>query len=330
MNVKLSDEEMANLLESAKSTNPQDLLARAWQGIEEGPDSELLRDSLMNSASQIPDLQVTLDRLTRPEQAVLDFSIFGESVVGHSAFAGEIGRLVSRVSESVKEIAKSISGLARLGERLLVTAPMPGSVRFVFSVAPETRIQGHENIVRGETLAIETSALTKLLLLMDQAETSSTLLDQSIQNLRQPARDAVKSLAKSITKNEWNIVGNLHLPSGERTQLNLTVEGGDRLVDALEEHPVDRTTILVSGVIDGWTWSRRSMSFLPDSGPRFDALVDDLDLEATVGSLHSIRGLQVDAEFEVLIVSLAGNLNLKRKSHKLIAIAPRPIQAELS
>ena len=310
-------------------TESADLLRDAWLSLEgqSGPAAEMQRISLEMAAEQSPQLRDVLTELKAPLQAELDLHLTGPSIVGHEAVAESFGRLVTRMSTAVKEIAKAASGRRRYSANLRVLAPAAGSVRLVLR-APEVRQVG--NVIPGDAVAdsVDSLALKRLAAVLGQADEAvhgdveDSPLTASVRPLPASARQTLRLIAQTVEDANWWLEGELrqrgHMPS----PLSLSPAGASYLIDVLRAEIIEtQEDPPITGVIDGQRRSLSAMWFQPDRGRSFEAAVLDPELLVLVAELAAHQ-TPVRCTFRVFISYGPSDSAHARRSYELLRVEP--------
>lgn len=277
----------------------------AWQ-LAEGSDfaSRMARRSLEASVAGHPELESTLRELQKPTQERLDFRITGDGVVDHSTSAEALGLLYGAIDKATRAVAKSLRGKGRWQPQLFATAPSPGSLKIRFS-APDSPTTSAS--LRGtEVPTWEAQALRTLANLIAQSEDEDeSVLNSSAAKLPPHARSAIKGLAETTMKVQWNIESLLEGRGRGTVRATLSPAGAQRLKRAAEAITVKTDHVELSGMADGWRWSTGSLVFAPDHGRPFSASVP-AHLQSTVARLIADPNAKLQARFEKTRTQPAG------------------------
>lgn len=299
----------------------------AWLSLEdEDFASRLARESLEASAAGIPELEAALFELKRAYQAELDLHLSGESVTGHSTQARKFADLVRGIADAVKEIQKSEMGRQRLSSTLLVSSPLPGSVRLVLSAAPPLAMQ--TDIDAAQTETAESAALIAVTTLLERAEEDSgvpdsTVLDGMTAVLPAKARTAMLRVAESVSSAGWRIEGDLRRAGRSTAHVRIGVAGARRLESALRERIEEIFILERNGVIDGQRRSLGAMWFIPDGEAPLEAAVLDTKLFDEVAA-HAANDVRVHVRLRATVVHPPSTSAATRRSYSLLAIESFP------
>lgn len=271
----------------------------------------LLRSSLAANASQDPGQRATLRSLQLAGRSQLDLHLSGAREDLHETSASALGAFLTRVSEAVKAIARSVSGMERLRGDISVLAPAMGSVRVVLveshDLASET---SHGRSREAWVMGIERMAETFVL-----ADEGIEELSASVEDLDGRARMALRRLSETVAANSWCIRGRLVTQDGEDRELSFGSDAADRLIDATNESRSKVTERTLSGVVDAWRWSTSTMRLVPDRGASVEAFVPR-NLQRIAADANAQRGTRVTATFRVFEVTSPRSGAL-RQSHIL-------------
>ena len=298
----------------------QDDFERAW--VHSSGSAKLdryRRQGLVALASQNPELTETAARLSGSARTKLDLHVDDPRSTDHEAVAFTLGRLVTRLASSVKEITKSNLGRERWRDDLRVLAPSPGSVRVVFVEPPNRPTVGGLSYA-GHVPTPEAQAMRQLAALINLAEGDELPLEATIYRMRGPARRAVRLLSETVSTSTWNLSGSLQVPGKEPVPITLSPAGAVRLAKAAKETEDERVDATMFGTVDGWTWSTSTMRFLPEGGGRaFDVAVPQ-EKEDVVAH-HNAERVRVRARLGGLRVHPTGDSGTARTS---TSSSPRP------
>lgn len=271
---------------------------------------------------------------TAPPQAEFDVHLDGGTVVGHETQAKPLGNFMRFASQAVNEIAKSISPIQRLGDRLIVE-PGPGSVRLVMRVplSAETGKTGTEPAFE-QPASVETRAIEVLADLFTEAESDAiedSPLTAAVQRLSPKARTQLRLLAKTARESDWSLVGEVRRRGIPPRTVSLTRRGAARLEEEAQQESQASSEAVMYGVIDGHIRSESLVSFIPEGQRRFKASVMDADLMNQVAHLAAEEGIRVRAVFDVYERMPAGQAEVVRRSYTLKSVqaAPSAEQATL-
>ena len=286
-------------------TGREEVFANAWRSVQ-GDDfaSRMARQSLEATARETEGLRPLLEQLLTRNQVELDLRLDGDGVQGHMTNAAAFAELIRGISDSVKEISKASLGRSRLAKALLISAPMPGSVRVVLRAAPakpDARRKSEPALIEDESVdstSLETVA-NFLALAEESAESIDSPLDGFASELPAAAKAGVLKAARIIKKANWSVTGELRRPRHEPIPIGIGPSGASRLVSSLgdEEKVTDDSTLL--GTIDGQRKSIATMWFNPEEGRSFEAAVVRPDLLDEVASYAAQGEQTIEATFAV-------------------------------
>lgn len=293
----------------------QTLLREAWAETtgNEALDA-LRRRSLAAQAREDPLLAETLQELEWGGRSHLVLHVHGSREDRHETSARRLGQFLSRVSDAVKEATKSLYGLARLDGDLGVLAPARGSVEVVFVEQDYPRDQE----IGGTRADLWADGLKRVILILNMAEGGEDSLDASMQDLRVPARRALRLLAQTVEDAQWSLDGTLTERGGRERDVRLGAPAARRLIDAALREPSETYRTTVEGVVDGWRWSSHTLRFLPSKGAAIVAFVSD-DLAQLVAQMNATPWQRLEAVFEV--TEVAREKGVKRTYRLLDALA---------
>lgn len=286
---------------------------------------DLSRASILSGVvGDDPELLAVYAEETAPPQAEFDLHLEGGTVVGHETQAKPLGNFMRFASQAVNEIAKSISPIQRLGDRLIVE-PGPGSVRLVMRVplVPET---GTEPAFE-QPASVETRAIEVLADLFAEAEADpvdDSPLTAAVQRLSPKARTQLRLLAKTAKESDWALAGEVRRRGVQPRTVSLSRRGAARLEEEAQQESQASSEAVMFGVIDGHIRSESLVSFIPEGARRFKASVMDADLMNQVAHLAADEGIRVRAVFDVYERMPAGQSEVVRRSYTLRSVAPAP------
>jgi hypothetical protein len=286
--------------------------------------SRLARRSLEASAQQTPELAVVLFELKNKFQAELDLHLEGVSVGDNRTNAFEFANLIRGISDSVHQITKNALGRQRMSPGLLVSSPLPGSVRVVLSAAASPEVQGHLPTARTETQDSNSLRLVATVLARagDDADNQSDVVEGILTALPFEARAGLRRAAKAVSSAEWTVSGELRRPTQEPEELHLTKAGAAHLLSVLDVKDSESTTLKLRGSVDGQRRSMGTMWFVPVSAAPIEASVVDQHLLDEVAALGA-SGDEADATFTVVSKFAPGLRASARRSYVLTEIEPR-------
>jgi hypothetical protein len=318
-----SAEEWNELLRVAGLTPRSILFKNNWDSASDGsPAADAIRTSLAALASESDELKSTLRKLLGVGGGHLELHMNGRGITHHSTNAKKLGDFIKKTSRALNEIAKSESGRSRLHDRILVTAPVAGSVAVTFSV--EQHYETGNEIPGTATSEIEEVAIKRLVSIFLQAEDQvndieSTVLDAAIHTLRGPAQRSLRELAKSISNNGWEVDG-VFYSRGQEVPVKMSRNGLSRVIDVTRSINQVEETLEATGKVDSWAWSKQTMGFERENGAIIEAFVPE-QLSHEVAEWIE-RHEQVNVKFRVIIVFPPGDRAFERKSYYLTSISP--------
>ena len=293
---------------------------------------EVARSSILAGIVQDdPDLLVVYAEETAPAQAEFDIHLDGGTVVGHETKAKPLGNFMRFASQAVNEIAKSISHIDRLGDRLIVE-PGPGSVRLLMRVplVKEPQAVGmFEQPASVESRAIEVLADLFAEAESDQIEDSP--LTAAVQRLTPKARTQLRLLARTTKESDWLLTGELRRRGVSPRTVTLSRRGAARLEEETLQESQAAHPAVMFGEIDGHIRSESLVSFIPEGGRKFKASIMDADLMNDVAHLAAEEGQRVRAVFDVYERTPAGQSEVVHRSYTLRSVeaSPTHIQDEI-
>ncbi|TFC83717.1 hypothetical protein E3T23_01790 [Cryobacterium cheniae] len=283
--------------------------------------SRMARRSLEASAQQTPALEIVLFQLKNRYQAELDLHLNGTTVKDHQTNAADFANLVRGISDAVKEITKKAMGRQRMLSGLLVSAPVPGSVRVVLRAASPTELDGSIQGARVETL--DSSSLRAVAAVLahagDASNVQSAVLEGLLTAIPVEARPGIRRVAKAVTASDWNVSGVLRLPNEKAVPLHLNKTGAEHLLSALNDMESETSVITLRGNVDGQRRSMGTMWFAPESAVAVEAVVVDHDLLEEVAALGA-SGELTSATFNVITQFPPGARSAAKRSYVLTAI----------
>ena len=299
--------------------SPEELFRRAWAGATSpAMGSRLEQMALESLAFEDERLALELRRLNPSPQAVMDLVLTGAGVSAHETSARYLGRLMTGLSSATKEVGKSLAGLQRLPERLIVAAPTPGSVRLQFR-APEVRRT--QDVMTEDTESIESLAMRQVVALVIQAESGGEQLPASMSQLKGAARQSVKAVASTVLKGDWDLSGRLDSPTQGVVEFALSRQGASRLMEAAGQVAAEVSESTLAGVVDGWTWSTATMRFLPNDGAPISVVVPP-EHQASTATYNADHGRIVRVKLQVVTTYPAGDVVSARRAYSLLGLTP--------
>ncbi len=293
-------------------------------------DRLFLRSMSVGLANDSEVSQAILDR-TLQNDARVELHLLGESEDRHLSRADLVGRLLNRLTVTVKEMAKDIGGLRRHSPGLWVEAPSAGSVKLVVRTVQPRRPGDDNPLPATFAPTLDATAVVALCGLMNQATMpgSESPLLGAVQALRGETRAALATMSRVVREADWHIEGNVAIAGRRPEPVVFDHEAASRIIDATSLHDFDTETEKVSGVVDTWSWSRGTMDFIPDVGRMFTAAVPP-DLQQTSADANASRE-HVRATFAVTISYPPGDRRLAVRSRVVtdLAVDPQPQQDDL-
>ncbi len=291
-------------------------LAAALAEARARPGSMFLTGSLEAAFSRTAEQRQALRDERLQDQTELDLHLIGANVLEHSTRADWLGIFMTRTSTAVKELAKGISGKQRHVPGLLVEGPGPGSVRVTFRSPPQKRA----NTLPGtETETLDGKALHQFASLFMLAEDEPDLLEGSVQRLPGAARRAMKQVGQQVVDASWSIEGNLAARGRGLQHVVITPNGAANLIRAVGEEAAVTEPTVVTGAVDGWTWSKSVMDFQPKNGRAFRAVVPP-NLQEQVAAIVGQPNHDATGNFSVTTVYPRGDATYAHRSYVLEAI----------
>lgn len=272
-----------------------------------------------------PDLVPVWFEEVGPEQAELDLHLEGDGVTGHSTDAFSFAKFIQNVAESVKEIAKSATGLKRYPHNLLVEGAAPGSVRVVLK-APPVRKGQSEALLKEDTSSADSDALKKVARLFAAASEHSNddVLDSLLHGTSLPAREALRKATRVVTNASWDIRGTIAQKRLGLQETQLTHRGAVALEEAIGRETTEEEVLTVVGILDGLKASVGVVWIEPEKGKPFAASVASDELFARVASLLS-GGASPPIRATIRVIQTLSSTDGAgiRASRELLSIEPR-------
>ncbi len=232
----------------------------------------LLRSMRAGLSSDPEVIQAVIDR-TLQNDARVELHLLGDAEIHHLSRADLVGRLLNRAAVAVKELAKDISGRKRHSPGLWVEAPAAGSMKLVLRTV-QPRRPGDENPLPGTYApTLDAQALLALCGVLSQATMPS---DQSplygtVEAYRGETRLALASFCRVVYEAEWSVEGNVAIAGHKPAPVVFDPSAAGRVIDAATRKDSETTEEQVTGIVDGWSWSRGTMDFIPGTGRPFTA-----------------------------------------------------------
>jgi hypothetical protein len=294
----------------------------AWLGAEGDTfASRLARQSLEASAEQDPQLALVLFELKNRFQAELDLHLGGASVKDHRADAADFADLVRGIADAVKEVTKVALGRSRMSPGLLVSSPMPGSVRVILSAAAPAEVGGHLAAARTETQDSNSLRVIATLLARagDDADSSTNVIEGLLTALPVKAWPGIRRVALAVSASNWEVTGELRRPTEAPVELTMNKSGARQLLDALDNRDSETTTVTLTGIVDGQRRSHGTMWFVSTTVPPVEASVVQQALLDDVAALGA-SGSLAEATFTVVSKFPPGARGAARRSYVLTQI----------
>lgn len=303
-----------------------DMFTDSWRASGgDDPASHAARESLEALAYNNAELTALVSWLKLSSQAELDLHLSGVGVNGHETDALPLGKFMQRTAETVREIARTITGNLKTTATLQVLAPSQGSVRVVFK-APDVVDPGLG--VREPAFApttADTAALERLvgvLVVADGDDTADSGTLAAIHGLNAASRAAIVRMAKTVKSAGWDIEGELRHRGQNPVQVRVTPASADRIVRAVDAKTVSTTTTTVTGVVDGNRPSMHVMWFIPDTGRSFGASVPTPELLSEVAQVGASGDGRARATFTVRTFHATTDSEPTRREYVLQNLAP--------
>lgn len=170
-----------------------------------------------------------------------------------------------------------------------------------------------------EVETLDGKALHQFASLFMLAEDETDLLDASVHQLPGGARRALRQVGQSVVEASWNIEGSLAARGRDVQRVVISPTGAARLVRAVGEQAAETESKVISGAVDGWTWSKSVMDFQPSTGRGFRAVVPP-DLQEAVAAINGQPDHDAVGRFRVTTIYPSGDYNYQRKSYVLESI----------
>ena len=307
---------------SIADLSPEELIEKAWNSDVTNPAANFAsRRALRAFAKESPQLSQKIADLERGVSERLAIRIRGSLITDHSANASKLADFLKKSSKAFNEIAKSSNGLGRIKDRILVTAPMAGSVKVIFTVEKDRRIQ--RDLPLDEVLTIHENAMKMLVGVWLQAEDfESDVVNATINTLNGKARNSIRSLTQMLTKSHWEVDGEYTDRSGEVVPIAISKFGLKRLLDITANSSTEEVEISATGYVDGWIWSKQVMKFNREVGGPIDAYVPE-PLSQSVAEWNAKHESAVNITLSMLTTFPVGDNEYSKKSYTLLSIEPR-------
>lgn len=225
-------------------------------------DDSIVREGLLQSLQMSSQGSQELDKLfiqvTSPAEATAHVHITErDSFRNHAADAMALSDFIKSIANAVKAQARSLSGNKRRSSRLLVTAIQPGSLDVVFEVPPLLIEKGEQSGTFAadvdNTESVDLKALNAVTAVLSVA---SDLEDDSLKSKLSPmpleTRRALKGIARTVDRANWDIEGDISTLTGHDTKIKLSGEGALRLNSVLTSMPEPEEAETLTGYIDGY------------------------------------------------------------------------------
>jgi hypothetical protein len=282
---------------------------------------ESIRAGIVGDDADLIDIY---EREVGPAQAEVDLHLDGPGVQDNATNARQFSRLVSGLSEAVKETAKARVGRKSYRDNLLIEGATPGSVRVVLRVATPVIPKGQTVDESTVASSVDSDALRTVASILVHASDPDldTPLAAEIAELPMKARTALKRVANASQQGGWGVRGSIRQRQVGAADLELTADGAIRLRLELEGAQEKRRTERRVGTIDGFRWSLGTLYFDPLDVPAFTAGVMESRIAQAVTRLMNDPALRVAADFDVVESFLPGDQTRTRVSRVLTDIRP--------
>lgn len=314
---------------SIADISAEELIEKAWNSDASNSAANFAsRRALRAFAKESPQLSQKIADLERGVSERLAIRIHGSLITDHSANASKLAEFLKKSSKAFNEIAKSENGLGRIKDRILVTAPIAGSVKVIFTVEKDRRVQ--RDLPLDDVLTIHENAMKMLVGVWLQAEDfESDVLNATINTLNGHARKAVRSLTQMLTKSRWDVDGEYTDRSGEVVPIAISKFGLKRVLDITANSSTAEKKIKATGYVDGWIWSKQVMKFNRTVGGPIDAYVPE-PLSQTVAEWNAKHESAVNITLNMLTTFPMGDNEYSRKSYTLLSLEPSMEQGSLN
>jgi len=314
---------------SIADISAEELIEKAWNSDASNSAANFAsRRALRAFAKESPQLSQKIADLERGVSERLAIRIHGSLITDHSANASKLAEFLKKSSKAFNEIAKSVNGLVRIKDRILVTAPIAGSVRVIFTVEKDRRVQ--RDLPLDDVLTIHENAMKMLVGVWLQAEDfESDVLNATINTLNGQARQSVRSLTQMLTKSGWDVDGEYMDRSGEVVPIAISKFGLKRVLDITANSSTAEEEIKATGYVDGWIWSKQVMKFNRTVGGPIDAYVPE-PLSQTVAEWNAKHESAVNITLNMLTTFPMGDNEYSRKSYTLLSLEPSMEQGSLN
>lgn len=299
----------------------------AWKASSgESFSSVLARQSLVASAAVSPVLQAVLAELQERTQAELILHINGPRVEHHRADALRVAELIKGLADAVRETAKDALGTSKRRSRLLVHAPVAGSVKLHLTVERDDKPRPTEPLASTEAETVDSYALARVTQVLARSalevadSRDSSVLGGLVDSLPLRSRAGIRRAATAIEAASWEIEGELERPGANTEPVRFSPASMARLLAVMKETVEVQEDQLIAGTIDGQRYSLAAMWFRPEVGAPFEAAVPQPELLARVAELGVDVENRVIARFAVTSRFARGDQSAPRRSFTLISI----------
>lgn len=236
---------------------------------------QFLLQSLQAGLGGNPEVaQAILDRSLQNDARV-ELHLLGDAESRHLSRADLVGRLLNRAAVSVKALAKDIGGLKRHSTGLWVEAPASGSMKLVMRTVEPRRPGDDTPLPATYAPSLDAQALVAMCVVLNQASMPSedSPLYATVIPYRGETRAALATMCRVVQDAGWRIEGNVAVAGRRPAPVVFDASAAARVIDAATLTDNETVTEQVTGIVDGWSWSRGTMDFIPGTGRAFTASV---------------------------------------------------------
>jgi len=278
-------------------------------------------DTLANQAEDY--LKKVTIRQRKQSRTELDLHLSGASVKGHETSASDFGRFVANVSACVASLVMHQFGLESYESRLKVVGAQAGSVRVQFR-EPEYDDERDETLFQQAGDTPESVALLRLAQIVNAAQDAAELpvdaqLD-AVLDVPVKTNKALHELSARVFRAGWRVDG-LLLGLQDIVQVSIGTSGAWRLMTATAQTAVKTRQIEAVGELDGWSWSKATMTLLVADSSRPYRVAVPPELQTRVAELNATQGQKISVKLQVFERQMTNSQTLN-KAYSLLTVEP--------
>lgn len=156
-----------------------------------------------------------------------------------------------------------------------VEAPAAGSMKLVLRTVQPRRPVDEHPLPGAHAPTLDAQALLALCGVLSQATMpgDQSPLYGTAEAYRGETRLALASFCRVVYEADWSVEGNVAIAGHKPAPVVFDPSAAGRVIDAATRKDSETTEEQVTGIVDGWSWSRGTMDFIPGTGRPFTAAV---------------------------------------------------------